>query len=102
VFGAHLRITSLRAGKPPGVELLEYLAPRDGRPIPADERADDTSHWQTEMITSDANTAEQRVRANNVPFVSPGFTTLRSGRLGFHKGLLIRDPDGRVVELVEK
>src|SRR5213594_908560 len=46
VFGARLRITSLRAARAPGVELLEYLAPRDGRPIPADERADDLAHWQ--------------------------------------------------------
>src|SRR5262249_28521237 len=48
VFGAHLRITSLRAAAGPGVELLEYLAPRDGRPFPADERANDLVHWQTE------------------------------------------------------
>src|SRR6187549_2966575 len=32
VFGARLRITSLRTSTGPGVELLEYLAPRDGRP----------------------------------------------------------------------
>ena len=36
VFGAHLRITALRAASGPGIELLEYLAPRDGRPFPAD------------------------------------------------------------------
>src|SRR3954463_599170 len=36
VFGARLRITTLRATTGPGVELLEYLAPRDGRPMPAD------------------------------------------------------------------
>ncbi len=28
VFGARLRITALRAARGPGVELLEYLAPR--------------------------------------------------------------------------
>ena len=31
VFGARLRITALRADEGPGIELLEYLAPRDGR-----------------------------------------------------------------------
>src|SRR6266446_4303040 len=35
VFGARLRITSLRAASGPGIEFLEYLSPRDGRPIPA-------------------------------------------------------------------
>ncbi len=43
VFGARLRITSLRAPEGPGVELLEYLAPRDGRPLPTDERASSSS-----------------------------------------------------------
>ena len=39
VFGARLRITSLRSATGPGIEFLEYLSPRDGRPIPADEHA---------------------------------------------------------------
>ena len=38
VFGARLRITACRAAPGPGIELLEYLAPRDGRPTPADTR----------------------------------------------------------------
>jgi hypothetical protein len=44
VFGARLRITALRAPDGPGVELLEYLAPRDGRPFPPDTRASDLWH----------------------------------------------------------
>jgi catechol 2,3-dioxygenase-like lactoylglutathione lyase family enzyme len=41
VFGAHLRITALRATHGPGIELLEYLAPRTGRPLPSDTQPDD-------------------------------------------------------------
>src|SRR5207245_9929032 len=37
VFGARLRITALRAASRPGIESLEYLATRDGRPITADQ-----------------------------------------------------------------
>jgi hypothetical protein len=44
VFGARLRITSLRASAGPGIEFLEYLSPRDGRPIPSDEKANDMIH----------------------------------------------------------
>jgi catechol 2,3-dioxygenase-like lactoylglutathione lyase family enzyme len=36
VFGARLRITTLRAAAGPGIEFLEYLTPRDGRPAPPD------------------------------------------------------------------
>src|SRR4029079_5434307 len=52
VFGARLRITSLHARQGPGGELLEYLAPRDGRPIPADQRANDIAHWQTTLVVA--------------------------------------------------
>jgi catechol 2,3-dioxygenase-like lactoylglutathione lyase family enzyme len=44
VFGARLRITSLRAERGPGIEFLEYLTPTDGRPYPADARANDLLH----------------------------------------------------------
>jgi catechol 2,3-dioxygenase-like lactoylglutathione lyase family enzyme len=102
VFGARLRITSLRATRAPGVELLEYLAPRDGRPIPSDERADDIAHWQTQMRTEDTGAADREFREENLPLVSSGLVTMPEAKLGFHKGLLVRDPDGHVVELVEK
>src|SRR5437868_3270331 len=60
VFGAHLRITSLRAESGPGVELLEYLSPRDASPFPADEHANDVVHRQTVVFTPDADTAARQ------------------------------------------
>jgi catechol 2,3-dioxygenase-like lactoylglutathione lyase family enzyme len=41
VTGAHVRILSLRAQAGPGIEFLHYLTPTDGRPAPADTRAED-------------------------------------------------------------
>jgi hypothetical protein len=55
VFGARLRITSLRASAGPGIEFLEYLSPRDGRPRPADSKANDVLHWQTRLVTGNAD-----------------------------------------------
>jgi len=49
VFGARLRITALRAPSGPGIEFLEYLSPRDGRPYPADGKANDLFHWVTTL-----------------------------------------------------
>ncbi len=102
VFGARLRITTLRAAAGLGIELLEYLTPRDGRPIPADERANDLMHWQTTLTIHDADEAAQRLRDGKFTFVSPGAVTIPEGTLGFTKGFLIRGPDGHVAELVEK
>lgn len=102
VFGARLRITSLRTGTGPGVELLEYLAPRDGRPFPADERANDVSHHQTEIITAAAEAAAQKLISAHAKFVSSGVFTESDGQLGFKKAFLIRDPDGHAILIEEK
>ena len=50
VVGARLRITTLRAPAGPGVELLEYLEPRTGRPAPADTGVNDLVHWHTTVL----------------------------------------------------
>jgi catechol 2,3-dioxygenase-like lactoylglutathione lyase family enzyme len=93
VFGARLRITAVRAMAGPGVELLEYLAPTDGRPYPLDEKANDLVHWQTIVRTVDADAAASALRAARVRFVSPGAVTLGESA----KGMLVRDPDGHAV-----
>lgn len=103
VFGARLRITSLRAeGGGPGIEFLEYLAPRDGRPVPADARASDLFHWQTTLVVNRTDVFAQKLLADNFRFVSPGVVALTENHLGFSKGLLARDPDGHVMALIEK
>jgi catechol 2,3-dioxygenase-like lactoylglutathione lyase family enzyme len=102
VFGARLRITSLRAASGPGIEFLEYLSPRDGRPAPADKRANDILHWQTSLIVSNANAAAQSLLAEKVSFVSPGVIAVSEKSLGFAKSFLVRDPDGHVMQLIER
>ena len=103
VFGARLRITSLRAaGGGPGIEFLEYLAPRDGRPVPADARASDLFHWQTTLVVNRTDALAERLLADNFRFVSPGVVAITENHLGFSKGLLARDPDGHVMALIEK
>ena len=101
VFGARLRITSLRAAAGPGIEFLEYLAPRDGRPYPAEARANDQVHWQTTLVTRDADASALRLRDGRVPLVSPGVVSLPEDRLGYGKALLVEDPDGHEMEIVE-
>lgn len=101
VFGARLRITSLRAASGPGIEFLEYLAPRDGRPVPVDLRANDLAHWQTRLLTSNLEEPAKQLWAQKASFVSPGMVSLPSAKLGFRRGILVRDPDGHVLQLSE-
>lgn len=102
VFGARLRITTLQAAQGPGIELLEYLAPRDGRPMPHDSRANDLWHWQTTLLTRDADAAANLIRAGKYPFVSPGVDTLPNDTLGYTKGVMVRDPDGHAMILSQR
>jgi catechol 2,3-dioxygenase-like lactoylglutathione lyase family enzyme len=102
VFGARLRITALRGASGPGIELLEYLAPRDGRPFPSDERASDIVHRQTVLLTRGADAAARQLHGGKVNFVSSGVVANQTGQLGFSKALLVRDPDGHAVEIEEK
>jgi glycerol uptake facilitator-like aquaporin/catechol 2,3-dioxygenase-like lactoylglutathione lyase family enzyme len=100
VFGARLRITTLRAAAGPGIELLEYVTPRDGRSFPADTRANDLVHWHTTVVVGDLAAAAARVRAGRASLVSPGPVSLPDGALGFGSGLTVRDPDGHVMRLI--
>jgi catechol 2,3-dioxygenase-like lactoylglutathione lyase family enzyme len=102
VFGARLRITTLRAAHGPGIEFLEYLTPRDGRPMPADVRANDLMHWQTTLVTRGIASAAQRLLAGKFALVSPGVVDLAEGHLGFTAGLLVRDPDGHALQVIER
>jgi len=90
VRGAHLRITALRGARGPGIEFLEYLAPTDGRAIPADSRVTDAWYWQINLATAQAGTAFPAGAAR----VSDELTTLPGRELGATRGVIVRDPDG--------
>jgi catechol 2,3-dioxygenase-like lactoylglutathione lyase family enzyme len=100
VFGARLRITALRAGEGPGIELLEYLAPRDGRPASAELRANDVAHWETTLVVSTLNPLVALARAHRIALVSPGSIDVDDRALGFRAGALTRDPDGHGMRFV--
>jgi catechol 2,3-dioxygenase-like lactoylglutathione lyase family enzyme len=91
VFGAHLRITALRAARGIGIELLEYLSPTDGRDTPADLQANDIAHWETRIEFAD-NSPREVAQAAKVSLVS-----LQGGRPG--EELLAQDPDRHVIIL---
>lgn len=102
VFGAHLKITALRGAEGPGIELLEYVAPRDGRPFPADERANDVVHRQTVLVTKNADEAVRQLSRSKANFVSSGLIANQNRELGFSAAFIVRDPDGHAVEIEQK
>lgn len=102
VFGARLRITALRATGGPGIEFLEYLASTDGLPMPASERPNDLYHWHIRLVTSRLSSLAQQLHDMRTPFLSGNSVAVSSHALGFSKGLLVREPTGHVLQLVER
>ena len=91
VRGARLRITTLRAASGPGVELLEYLAPRDGRPYPADSSPRDLWHWQTTIKCDDVAALVARLQAGRLLRTTNNAAPITEAT--------VRDPDGHALLL---
>jgi catechol 2,3-dioxygenase-like lactoylglutathione lyase family enzyme len=102
VFGARLRITALRAADGPGIELLDYLAPADGRSAPRDARVADLADWRVRLRTRSVGDVWTALRPRGPAFVSPGPVTFGGRPLGFRQGLVLRDRDGHALEVVER
>jgi catechol 2,3-dioxygenase-like lactoylglutathione lyase family enzyme len=92
VFGARLRITTLRARSGPGIELLEYLSPRGGRAASSDARANDLTHWQIDLAVSKTAAVWSAANASG----GRGITQTTSGREA-----LVRDRDGHALLAAE-
>jgi catechol 2,3-dioxygenase-like lactoylglutathione lyase family enzyme len=102
VFGARVRVTALSpAQAPPHVEFLQYETPPGGRPIPLDSEANDLWHWQTSLVVDDVQAAAEALRAAEVRFVSPDVTTVSNPSLGFSRAVMVLDPDGHAMRLVQ-
>lgn len=102
VFGARLRISTLKSEAGPGIEFLEYLAPRDGRKTPRDAKVNVLWHWQTGLVVEAVDDAAKRLLAGKAEPISSQVVAPSKNRLGFKKGFSVRDPDHHALQLTEK
>ena len=100
VLGARLHITALRASAGPGIEFLEYLTPRNGRPATGIQ-SNDLAHWETTMTTGSTHQAFERLVKAEALLVSPSVAALHSDPR-FREGLLVHDPDEHAIKVVQR
>lgn len=100
VFGARLHISGLRAAAGPGVEFLEYLSPRNGRPATGIQ-ANDLAHWETTVTTTDTHRAFERLRRGDW-LISPSVVAVGPPGRAAANTILVRDPDGHAVKVVQR
>lgn len=101
VFGARLRITTLRAAKGPAVEFLEYITPRDGRKVPANAKANDLWRWHIRLRTGYLSETAARLKSRKTPFASTDMVTFPKEPLGFPRGFSSTDPDGHALLITD-
>lgn len=100
VFGARLRITTLHAQMGPGIELLEYLAPRTGRAYPADVAANDLIHWHTSLVIARPDALMASLRGANALKLAGDLVALPPELSDYARGAMIRDPDGHAIQIL--
>ena len=90
---------------PPHIEFLDYKTPPGGRPMPIDTRSNDLWHWQTTLVTKKIQATADRLRKAGAQFITPDVVTIpqeAQAKLGFRKALMLRDPNGHAIRLVEE
>lgn len=101
VFGAHLWISGLKAQEGFGVEFLEYLSPPGGRPYPVNSIPTDLWHWHTTITIHDLDLVYEKLVTGKHQIISNGLVDLNKNLFGGAKGVMVRDPDGHAVLLIE-
>jgi catechol 2,3-dioxygenase-like lactoylglutathione lyase family enzyme len=99
VPGARLKITTLRAAEGPAIELLEYLAPRDGQPYPRDTMGEDLVRWHTLLVTNDADAAAIKLAAVSGMADRTAIISISDAAASFRRGIALHDPDGHALQL---
>lgn len=98
---AEVRVTELRPAQAGlGVELLDYIAPANGRTMPSDWKSCDIAHMQVELVVNDIEQAVDMLRQNEVQFVSSRLVQFTDNSCPYRQGCLVKDPNGHTMLLI--
>jgi catechol 2,3-dioxygenase-like lactoylglutathione lyase family enzyme len=100
--GAVVRVTGLRPENPggPGLEFLQYLTPSGGRTAPPDTRPSDIAHARVVLEVDDLDRLVEELTRRNATFVSA--RPVHVPGTPYSRGLMVKDPDGHAVMLVQR
>src|SRR6266536_2782759 len=79
--------------------------PHVRRVMPAETKSNDLWHWQPTLGSRNIQALAGRLRQAGAPFISSSVVTIppeAQARLGFKKAVMIRDPNGHALRLVEE
>jgi len=101
VFGARVRVVRERLGDE-RIELIEFLSPTTGRPIPPDSKSNDLWFQHVAIIVSDMDRAYSHLREHKVRHASTGPQLLPdwNPNAGGISAFYFKDPDGHNLEVL--
>jgi len=100
---AKVRVTDLRPAQAGlGIELLDYIAPANGRTMPSDWKSCDIAHMQIELVVNDIEQAVDILLQNKVQFVSPRLVQFTDSLFTYRQGCLVKDPNGHAMLLLQE
>jgi catechol 2,3-dioxygenase-like lactoylglutathione lyase family enzyme len=101
-FGAVVRITGLRpqSAQSLGLEFLQYLTPSGGRPAAIDVQVNDLQHVHIVLQVDNMKQLTEEFTKKQVVFISPQALAVKE--LQCNQCLMVKDPDGHAVLLVDK
>jgi catechol 2,3-dioxygenase-like lactoylglutathione lyase family enzyme len=85
-----------------GIELLDYIVPGNGRPMPSDWKSSDIAHIQLELVVNDIEQAVEILQLSGVRFVSSGIVQFTESTSPYRQACLVKDPDGHAMLLIEE
>lgn len=98
---AKVRVTALRPAEGGlGIELLDYLIPVNGRPMPDGWKSCDIAYMQIEMIIQNIEEIVEQLRQNQVQFVSQHPLQMLSSDSHELSGCLVKGPSGHAILLI--
>jgi catechol 2,3-dioxygenase-like lactoylglutathione lyase family enzyme len=101
-FGAVVRITGLRpqSTNSVGLEFLQYLTPSGGRPAAVDVQVNDLQHAHIVLQVDNIKQLTEELTKQQITFISPQALAVKE--LQCNQCLMVKDPDGHAVLLVDK
>jgi catechol 2,3-dioxygenase-like lactoylglutathione lyase family enzyme len=98
---AEVQISSLRPTQDSlGLELLDYLVPGTGRPMPKNWKSNDIAHMQTELVVNNLQQTLDRLQQNGVQLVSSRLVQFNDPASPYDQACLVKDPNGHSILLM--
>jgi len=73
--------------------------------MPTDTKSNDLWHWQTSVVTKEIQALTDRLRKAGAQFITPDVVAIpqeAQTKLGFKKSVMVRDPNGHAIRLIEE